>query len=118
MPNPHELALVVKALKDGLTNCVYWDRKSVNRVRNNRDLRGFTPKFIRSELIRLVKDGKVSVKQVHETRENWVIHYDYYYKSILPNEEFTNGIFVEMRLVDPDEPTFEFPVVALVNAHP
>ena len=116
MPNLHELALVVKALQDGLTNCVYWDRKSANRVRNNRDLRDLTPASIRRELVRLVRNGQVSVKQVDETRPEWQPHYKYYYKSILPHEEFTNGLFVEMRLVDPDE--HEFPEVELVNAHP
>lgn len=117
MDEPDEYSLVIKALKDGLGNCVVWDEKSAALVRSNPDLKGFTPEFMRRELIRLVRNGQVVVKQVVEKR-HWKEYYQYWYMVIFPFGEFKTGLFVEMRLVDPDEPEFEFPVVALVGAHP
>ena len=115
MEDPEELTFVVKALNDGLGGCVEWDEKSANLVRNHPDLKGLTPALIRRELIRLVRSEQVTVKQVEEQR-HWKINYKYYYKALVPVEGFKNGLFVELRLVDCDDP--DFPVVLLVGAHP
>src|SRR5208282_3429946 len=114
MNDPEEHRLVVKALTDGLTNCVYWkNAKLVKRLIG--ELRGITPKGIRDELIRGVRDGSVPVRQKHEDREWHSDDYEFVYYAVLPIDAFLpHGLFVEMVLHD-DDP--EVPVVVLVNAH-
>ncbi len=116
MHDPQEHALVCKALRDGLTNCVAWDGKSAERVRQDVDLQGLTPKGLRQELIQHVRSsGDDVVIQVKETREPYCNIYGYYYKVILPLAGFRHGVFVEMRLTGDDD--HDFPEVTLVNAH-
>jgi len=57
-----------------------------------------------------------TIGQVREGRERYRQDFPYYYKAIIPLEGFPRGLFVEMRLVDGDDP--EYPIVHLVNAHP
>jgi hypothetical protein len=117
MEDAQEHSLVVKALIDGLGNCVLWDARCARVVRENPDLKGLTPSFIKSEVISHVrKNGGTVVEQIPETRENWAARYKYYYKVILPVDEFKFGLFVEMRLTGCDDP--DFPEVTLVNSHP
>jgi hypothetical protein len=115
MDDPEEFALVVKALLDGLGGCVEWDDDSACRVRNDPNLRDFTPEFIKREVIRCVRNASASVVQKPEKRERWMDEYRFYYKVILPLPEFRDGVFVELRLVDADP---DVPMVLLVNAHP
>jgi hypothetical protein len=111
-----EHALVVKALCSGLSNCVEWDETKANIVRNNSDLEGIRPQFIRKELIRYVKaNGGSVVEQRPETRDIWKLNYKYFYAVILPVAGFKHGLFVEMILTDDD---LEFPAVTLVGSHP
>ena len=117
MDDPEEHALVVKALWDGLGNCVKWHEKGLKLARDDATLRGVTPAWILSEVIRLVRtspDPASVVRQVPEKREGWRDQYRFYYKVILPVPGFKHGLFVEMRLRD-DDP--EFPAVTLVRAH-
>jgi hypothetical protein len=117
MTDADEHGLVVKALNDGLGNCVMWDARSAKIVRENPDLRGLTPTYIKNELISYVRrSGGAVVVQVREDRENWVGRYHHWYKVILPLDEFKFGLFIEMRLTGDDDP--DFPEVTLVNAHP
>ncbi len=72
MDDPKEHALVAKALSEGLGGCVEWDEKSADRVRNDPDLQGLSPRYIREEVIRYVRaQGGQVVQQVREKRENW-----------------------------------------------
>jgi len=117
MGDPGEQALVVKALRDGLGNCVIWDEKGAQLVREDPELEGLTPAFIRREVIAFVRsqsDAGAVVKQVSEERERWRDDYRFYYKVVLPVDGFKHGLFVEMRLTD-DDP--DCPVVTLVRAH-
>jgi hypothetical protein len=117
MDDRQEHSLVVKALQDGLSNCVFWDGKSNIRVRNGGGLHGITPSEIRQRLIEFVRRrGGGVVEQITECREYWRDRYRFYYKVIVPMSGFTHGIFVEMRLTGQDDP--EFPEVTIVNAHP
>ncbi len=50
---------------------------------------------------------------MRETRTEYRQH-DFYYKVIIPVEEFPRGLFVELILVDADP---EVPTVQIVNAH-
>ena len=117
MHDTNEHGLVVKALIDGLGNCVMWDARCARVVRENRDLKGLTPAFIKQEVIAHVRThGGAVVEQVPEARENWADRYRYWYKVIVPIDGFKFGLFVEMRLTGSDDP--DFPEVTLVNAHP
>jgi hypothetical protein len=117
MDDPEEHALVVKALQDGLSNCVIWHEKGAALVREDPELQGLTPAFIRRGVIDFVRtqaDAAAEVKQVPEQRDEWRDRYRFYYKVILPVDGFRHGVFVEMRLTDDDR---EFPAVTIVRAH-
>jgi hypothetical protein len=117
MDDPEEHALVVKALLDGLGHCVIWHDKGARLVREDPELGGLTPAFIRREVIEFVRaqaDAAAVVVQVSEQREGWRDAYRFYYKVILPVDGFKHGLFVEMRLTDDDR---EFPAVTIVRAH-
>lgn len=117
MDDPAEHSLVVKAICDGLGGCFEWDERAVQRVLDDPDLRGLTPKYLRRKVIEFVTaSGGTVVKQIVETRDPWQENFKYYYKVILPEPGFTHGIFVEMVLSDGDDP--ELPEVTLVGAHP
>jgi hypothetical protein len=117
MDDPEEHALVAKALSEGLGGCVEWDEKSADHVRNDPDLQGLRPLYIRAELIQYVKaQGGQVVQQVKEKRDHWRDLYAFYYKVILPIGGFKHGLFVEMRLTGDDDP--DYPEVTLVGAHP
>ena len=45
MQDPEELALILKAITSGLTNCLFWKNESTeNRIRTDRELQGLTPR--------------------------------------------------------------------------
>lgn len=110
-------ALVVQALTCRLSNVVEWiNDKQANQVRSNPANRDLGPEEIKT----LVRDhvrahGSKSVEQRPETRPQWVGKREYWYRVIIPLEDFPTGLFVELELLD-DDP--EVPVVALLNAHP
>ena len=114
MDDPEEHALVLLALRSGLSNCVLWKNVGViARVESDPDLKGLTARTIRESLIEHAVSGG-SVLQVREQREPYRRDYAFYYKAVLPFCDFPKGIFVEMRLNDADP---DFPIVYLVNAH-
>ena len=57
MHDPKQLALVLKALQSGLSNCVAWDEKAARQIRNDPNLNGLTPAAIRKELLDFVAGG-------------------------------------------------------------
>ncbi len=117
MDDPDEHSLVLKALRDGLSNCVTWHERGARLVREDPELQGLTPAFIRRAVIDFVRsqaDAASAVRQVPEQRNEWRDEYRFYYKVILPVMGFGHGLFVEMRLAD-DDP--EFPRVTIVRAH-
>jgi hypothetical protein len=77
--------------------------------------RGLTPPQILELTQWWVRGGGV-VECNREDRENWRGEWDYYYWTVIDGiEDIPSGLFVEMRLLDPDP---NDPVVILVNAHP
>lgn len=114
MEDPTEHALVVKALNDGLGNCVVWDERAAKLVIEQHH---FNPVDIRRGIIRHVKSqGGDVVVQRNEDRHYWRDLYRFYYMVILPYSVLRHGLFVEMRLTDGDD--LDFPEVTLVGAHP
>src|SRR5690348_11105252 len=110
MHSPEEqLALVQKALMDGLLNCVEWkDDQTVTRVLGDPANRGLTPQWIKNELIRQVRAGEAQVQQRREDREEWKGDREFWYRVILTVDDFPRGLFVEIVLEDDDE---DVPVV-------
>ena len=79
-------------------------------------MKGLTPEGIRSLLRQFVRDGNaLTIRQ--ETREEYLQEHPddpYWYRAIIPAQDFPLGLFVEVRLVD-DDPTD--PWVEIVSAH-
>jgi hypothetical protein len=117
MIDPAEHALVVKALTEGLGDCVEWDQKAADRLGgSNSELRGYTPQAVKRETIQYVRRyGGAVVDQRVEDRDGWRDLYRFYYRILLPLEEFRHGLFVEVRLTDDEDP--DLPEVRFVNAH-
>lgn len=108
-----ELALVMKAVLEGrtVTGCCEWDDLAYRRVLADAEL-GLPPHLIRKALIEFVLASGI-IQQVKEQRPEYN-DFDFYYKAVVPTEGFPNGLFIEMRLTDPD---VDCPTVLLVNAH-
>jgi hypothetical protein len=121
MADLEELDLVYKAFSlaigsnGGYVNgYVEWCDDRATRIARSRlaDLGGLTPEGIRIEAIEFVRVGG-TIEQMPERRPEWS-DFAYYYKIILPFDFVPRGVFVEMRLDDPDR---NDPVVHLVSAH-
>jgi hypothetical protein len=113
MNDPAELALAEAAIASGVTGCYEWDDKQAERVRADPGLQGLTPEYIRRRLHEFITTGG-KLHQVVETRPEYSYR-RYYYKAIVPEPGFPNGVFVELELTD-DDP--DLPCVTLWNAHP
>ncbi len=110
-----ELALVVRAIKLGLTTggCCEWQDRAARRLRASPPLEGLTPEGIKQLLCELVAAQPTVVTQVLEKREEYQDR-RYYYKVVIPVTGIRRGLFVELVLIDEDA---EYPVVSIVNAH-
>lgn len=118
MDDPQEEhELVVKALLSGLSNCVNWKQSVVRQAYGTTELKGYTLAAIKRELVSYVaRFGKDVVAQIPESREEYREQFNFYYKTILPLDEFRpHGLFVEMVLTG-DDP--DCPIVTLVSVHP
>src|SRR5437868_1783508 len=100
MNSSEAVALVTKAIMSGVTGCCEWDEREAVRVREDTNLLGLTPEYIRQRLLQFVARGG-HVKQVRERRARYG-HRDYYYKAIIEEPGFKYGLFVEMELTDSD----------------
>jgi hypothetical protein len=112
MGDPTELELIFRAILSTTTGDCEWLDKEARRVRDDPALKGLRPGAIKDLLQEyVVNNGMQVIKQIPETRG-----YDraYYYKVIVPVDEFKLGLFVELVLAD-DDP--DAPAVRIVNAH-
>ncbi|MDR3622612.1 MAG: hypothetical protein P4L85_24890 [Paludisphaera borealis] len=116
MHDVEEHSLVCKAVRECLGGCFDWDERGARLVRQDWELQGLTPEFLRTEVCRHVRsEGDHEIIQVLENREEYRDDYRFYYKVILPIDGFRHGVFVEMILTGSDDP--EFPEVTIVRAH-
>lgn len=116
MEDPHEHALVLKALSEGLrfSTSVMWESDTVrNRVASDPELQGLTPEWIRKEVLQFVKQGG-RVDQRQEVREHYRDRHRFYYRVVMPVADLPLPLFVEMRLTNSAEDDL---MVTLVNAH-
>ncbi len=114
MDEATQLELVRKAITCQVGGCCLWDCRAEQRARTDRGLAGFTPNAITELLQYHVAVHPEAVTARRETREGYRGAYDFWFRVIVPVEDFTHGLFVELILVDPDP---EVPVVWIVNAH-
>ena len=109
-----EHAGVVAALTSGLSNCVYYKSRLQDRILNDANLRGLTPKEIKRELINHVcQAGGSVVKQSKETRLENRDH-GYKYVVIVPFDDIPPGVYVEIIMHKPD---LNPPEVLIVSVH-
>jgi len=115
MTPEQELEMVQKAIQMGrtVTGCCEWHEDALLRVLHDQDLRAHSPQKIRQLMFDFVLKGG-TIKQIVEKRPEYC-EFDFYYKVIVPAPGFPNGLFIELRLYDPDA---DCPTVLLVNAHP
>jgi hypothetical protein len=115
MDEPEDLRLVKNAITHRLPRCFQWrDQALVERVRNDRRLKGLTPKFIRADVIGFVSEGSEVIRKP-EGRPEFKDDYPFKYIVKLEYDDFDRPIFVEMRLEVSDP---EYPVVLIVSVHP
>jgi hypothetical protein len=114
MSDPSDLELVYRAILSRCTGDCEWDDKAARIARSNPDLSGLTPEGI-SELLRdhVAASGRNIIDRRPEIRPEWNDR-EYWYRVIVPVEQFTHGLFVEIILVN-DDP--EAPAVQIVSAH-
>lgn len=112
--------LVYQALCAGPMGHIEWDDKAAELVRCNRRLKGLTTQWIRTSLheFALTSDPSCVVPRP-EDDEYWLaLHPDdpWWYRVVLPDVPgVPQGLFVKLRLVDPDD-TVD-PWVQIVGCH-
>lgn len=118
MPDPTdstELELVRRAILFGRTFAGYleWQRRTLLRIREQPPYANFTADDLKQRLCEYVEQSPSCLVQVAEKRSEYQDR-QFYYKVIVPVEELSAGLFVEMILVDRDP---DDPVVWIVNMH-
>jgi hypothetical protein len=114
MPTPRA-DLVYKACRAGVFGNIEWKPSSEEVMKRDPRMRGFTPQRVRL----LLRDhgrsnGRIDIR--NETRTEW--HdpdHPFWYRAKIEVDEFVDGIFVEVLLIDYDE---DEPFVQIVSAHP
>lgn|SRR5579884_3519765 len=109
-----ERDLVYRAVLSSVTGDCEWEERAARRVRRDAQMKGFTPEAIQ-EMLRahVVAQGIRAIEQRPETRQEYSDR-RFYYRVVVPAQEFRHGLFVELVLVDEDP---EAPAVRIVNAH-
>ena len=112
--------LVYKAICAGILGQVSWDHKAEEIMQCNPKMRGFTTKGIKLLLREFVlKKGCGCIVHRPEDSEYWLkVHPDdpWWYKVVIEEvDEFPKGLFVKMRLDDPNEELD--PWVQIIGCH-
>jgi hypothetical protein len=110
--NPDDSELVRRAILSSTTGDCRWKESLAERIRSDRYMMGLTPEAITAHLREYVRHGGQIDRRVDREPEEH--SQDYWYRVIVPVEEFTNGLFVKIVLVDDD---VEMPAVRIVSVH-
>jgi hypothetical protein len=118
MNDQEEREFVYRTLVDlgKITGYDEWaDDRVARRVQEQLSDLGLTPREVKRLALAHVRQvGIDAVRQVREERPGWREEYRFYYKVVVPFEGTPRGLFIEMRLIDPDP---DDPQIQLVNAH-
>lgn len=105
MPHPSRLDLVQKAICAGTMGHIEWKPSAYEVVRDDPEMEGFTPEGIRRLLREFVFAGNcLNVR--HERRTEFSEENPdepYWYRAVIPVDQFPKGLFVEVKLIDDDE---------------
>ncbi len=110
------LDLVHLAIRSGVLGHIQWKYAAAQLVRGDPLLAMFPPERIRALLRQFVLDGN-TLEVRSEIREEYLTvdpEHPYWYRAVIPSAGISQGIFVEVRLVD-DDP--HEPWVEIVSAH-
>jgi hypothetical protein len=107
------LELVRKAITSRVRGCCDWTETAAQRVRE-RSCNGLSPEYITELLQDYVCDHPEAVTARRESREEYRGVCEFWFRVILPVDEFTHGLFIEIVLEDDDRVV---PSVVIVNAH-
>jgi hypothetical protein len=114
MPTPRK-DLVYKACKAGFLGNIEWKPASQEVMRRDPKMRNFTPQRIRLLLRDHGRaDGRIDVR--NDIRIEWYDpEHPFWYRAKIDVDEFVDGLFLEILLIDFDE---DEPFVQIVSAHP
>ena len=111
MPDPDDVELVRRAILSGTTGDCEWSDAAARKMRSDPSLSLLTVQGITTLLRDYVAQGGVIDRRAERRPE---YPQDYWYRVIVPVEQFTHGLFVELILVDEDP---EAPAVQIVSVH-
>lgn len=114
MPADHQLDLVHRAIAAGIFGNIEWKESAVLLVREDPEMNGLTSTKIRAILRDfVVKGGQLDVRL--EKRPEYFDSDDpYWYRALIPVEDFPRPLFVEVKILDDDSAE---PFVKIVSAH-
>jgi len=111
---------LVKAICAGTMGQIEWLPKALEIMLQDRRMKGFTERGVRLALREFVlAHGSGCIHAQAETDAEWLdLHPDdpWWYKVVVEVDEFPQGLFVKLRLVDPDD--VQDPWVAVIGCHP
>ena len=115
MPNPPRVDLVKKAICSGTFGLITFRESASRRLRDNPDLQNYTQAGIRGILRKFVCmkndaiDPRAEDPEINRDPEN-----PYWYRVVIPVQEFAEGLFLKIKITDYDE---DEPEVQIVNLH-
>jgi hypothetical protein len=122
MPRIARPDLIHKAICAGVLRLgqMEWKESAAQNMRNDPRMKGFTTRGVQEELHRFaVANGSGCVEARPETDQYWLdIHPDdpWWYQVVIEADEFPEGLFIKLRLVDPDDE--QDPWAQIVSCHP
>ena len=119
---PSRPDLVHRAICAGTMGQIEWKQSAEERVRKDPRMKRFTPHGIRLYLHEWVLDHRGTIETREETDADWRAEYPddpwWYFSIILLKEvveELPDGVFVKMKLLDPEDDTD--PWVQIISCH-
>jgi hypothetical protein len=112
--------LVHLAICSGIMGQIEWKPAAADNLREDRRMDGFTTIGVR-DLLRqwVLKNGAACINAKQETDPDWLARYPddpWWYSVVIEVDEFPKGLFVKVKLVDPDDESD--PWVTIVSCHP
>jgi hypothetical protein len=114
--------LVHKAICAGALGQIEWLPKAVELIRQHPRMRGkgFTPNGIKADVrAHVLANGIGCIQAQKETDAFWLEQHPddpWWYKVVIEVDEFPQGLFVKLRLVDAEES--QDPWVTIIGCHP
>ena len=114
MASEPRLDLVHKAICTGTWGLIEWKPEALKLMLADPRMKGYTGAMVRHLVHEHVINGN-SLRPRDQDKELWKTEQPWWYKAKIPVDDFPDGLFVEVILLDDDE---ECPSVQIVSAHP